>query len=101
MKFHHIEIWYDRLARTWVLQYKDAKNNQLGDAEYYATKDEAQRAERSHLIARYLAAYKKVNNAPCGSDIIYVGGFFKFIHGYTRICVRKHELLTMCENLEG
>ena len=29
-----VECWYDKSARVWILTYKDAEGNQVGDAEY-------------------------------------------------------------------
>ena len=33
------DIWYDRSVRSWVVQTKDADNNQVGAAEYAPTRD--------------------------------------------------------------
>ena len=33
-----VDRWYDRKARTWVVQKKDAQGNQIGDAEFSGTR---------------------------------------------------------------
>lgn len=39
----HVEKWYDHYTRSWVIQTKDEKGNQIGEATYVATKPEAER----------------------------------------------------------
>jgi hypothetical protein len=38
--------WYDRRIRSWVVQAKDADDNQIGDAVYLASEREAIAEER-------------------------------------------------------
>lgn len=38
--------WYDRHSRSWVVQAKDALDNQVGEAIYVYTKREAVAEER-------------------------------------------------------
>lgn len=33
--------WYDRHTRSWVVQQKDENGNQVGQADYVYTRDEA------------------------------------------------------------
>lgn len=37
-----LEYWYDRNTKSWVIQYKDASGNQVGDAEYQHSKPTAE-----------------------------------------------------------
>lgn len=39
----HIESWYDRYTRSWVVQLKDREGNQIGDAEYVGNKQDRDR----------------------------------------------------------
>jgi hypothetical protein len=43
----HIERWYDRYTKCWVVQLKDGKGNQIGEAIYVHSKAEATRVERN------------------------------------------------------
>lgn len=36
-----VEYWYDRHTRSWVVQVKDDKGNQVGKAHYFGNKEEA------------------------------------------------------------
>jgi hypothetical protein len=36
-----IDMWYNRPERSWVIQLKDKENNQIGEADYVATKQNA------------------------------------------------------------
>ena len=36
---HVYDIWYDRAVRSWVIQVKDHEDNQVGNAQYAATRD--------------------------------------------------------------
>lgn len=36
-----IDMWYNRLERSWVVQVKDEENCQIGDSVYVGTKPEA------------------------------------------------------------
>lgn len=45
---HSVERWYDNRSKNWVVQTKDAAGNQVGDATYVGSKDEAIAAEKSH-----------------------------------------------------
>lgn len=47
-----VVIWYDKQFRTWVVQCKDDKDNQVGDAIYVYTKREAE------LVAQQLKQQK-------------------------------------------
>jgi hypothetical protein len=38
--------WHDRRTRSWVVQAKDAEDNQIGDAIYVASEREAIAEER-------------------------------------------------------
>lgn len=37
----HADYWYDRHTRCWIVQHKDSQHNQIGDAFYCYTKEEA------------------------------------------------------------
>lgn len=37
-----IDRWYDREVKSWTIQLFDLKGNQIADAEYVATKKEAE-----------------------------------------------------------
>lgn len=37
-----IEKWYDRKTRSWIVQTKNKNGDQLGNAEYFGTKQEAE-----------------------------------------------------------
>ena len=49
-----VDMWYDRNTRSWVVQLKDERDDQIGDAVYVATKPEAEREKRlmEHGIKR-------------------------------------------------
>lgn len=38
---HVVEYWYDKRSRSWIVQYKDGDDNQVGTADYVGTKDDA------------------------------------------------------------
>lgn len=38
---HHINMWYDRHSRNWIVQLMDIYENQIGDAIYSYSKEEA------------------------------------------------------------
>lgn len=38
---HHIDRWYDRHERSWVVQLKDKFDNQIGEAIYVYSKEKA------------------------------------------------------------
>lgn len=42
---HHVERWYDRHTRSWVVQLMTKGGDQIGDAVYVHSKAEAKRAE--------------------------------------------------------
>jgi hypothetical protein len=101
LPFHHTAVWYDRHTRSWVVQLLDDRDNQIGDADFVATKGEAVRYKNSHLITRYLAAYKASALKPFGGDVLVIAGWFKVISGTSRIVVREKEFIAMCERLEA
>jgi hypothetical protein len=43
-------IWYDRSTKNWIGQVLDLQGNQLGDAEFAATRREIQQALRDRTI---------------------------------------------------
>lgn len=45
---HTVERWYDNRSKNWVVQTKDSEGNQVGDATYVGSKDEAIAAEKRH-----------------------------------------------------
>lgn len=47
-----VDRWYDRPARSWVIQLKDAQGNQIGDAVYVATRAEAKRVSVESMQQR-------------------------------------------------
>jgi hypothetical protein len=47
-----IEKWYDRHTRSWVIQIKNKTNDQIGNAEYFGTKEGAEN-EYKRLKAAY------------------------------------------------
>ena len=51
MKTRTVDVWYDRYSRSWVVQEKDADDNQVGDAIYVHTKREAE-IERNEILIR-------------------------------------------------
>ena len=99
--FHLTAIWYDRHTRSWVVQLLDDRGNQIGDADFVATKSSAVRCKNLHLIWRYLAAYKASALKPFGGDVLMVAGWFKVISGTSRIIVREKEFIAMCERMEA
>lgn len=36
-----IEVWYDRLSNSWIIQRKDNEGNQIENADYVYSKKEA------------------------------------------------------------
>ena len=96
--FHHTAIWYDRHTRSWVVQLLDDRNNQIGDADFVATKGEAQAYEVAHWIKRYKAAYKATALREFEGYIIYERGWFKMT-GYRN--VRKSVFIRMVNRLEA
>ncbi len=47
-----VDRWYDRRTRSWVVQLKDAEDNQVEQAQYFGSKREAV-DEESLLKERY------------------------------------------------
>ena len=47
-----IDKWYDRKTRSWVIQIKNKEGFQLGEAQYFGTKQEAEN-EYKRLKAAY------------------------------------------------
>jgi hypothetical protein len=43
-------IWYDRSTKNWIGQVLDLQGNQLGDAEFAATRREIQQALRDRTM---------------------------------------------------
>lgn len=41
-----VDRWYDRHQRIWTLQFKDANDFPIGDAQYSGTRVGAEHAER-------------------------------------------------------
>lgn len=39
---NHVDFWWNRDAKSWVVQTLDPQNNQIGDATYVGTKGEAE-----------------------------------------------------------
>ena len=39
LEVNHIEYWYDRRTRSWVIQRMDKQRNQIGEAIYVGTKE--------------------------------------------------------------
>jgi len=35
------DVWFDWFTQSWVVQIKDVEGNQIGDACFFATKQEA------------------------------------------------------------
>lgn len=35
------DVWFDRYTQSWVVQIKDIQGNQIGEATFFATKQEA------------------------------------------------------------
>lgn len=46
--FATIDVWYNRSARSWVVQRMDPDGNQVGDADYVYTKREALLIKKSY-----------------------------------------------------
>jgi len=47
-----VEKWFDRWGtRSWVVQRKDAEGNQVGDADYVHTREEAQKLVKQYRKA--------------------------------------------------
>jgi len=44
---HHTDRWYNRSERSWVVQLKDKYDNQIGEAKYVYSKQEAINAENN------------------------------------------------------
>ncbi|MDB6013126.1 MAG: hypothetical protein JWL65_5376 [Gammaproteobacteria bacterium] len=52
-----IEYWWDRTSRNWIIQAKDAQDNQIGAAEYAANK---------HTLPGALASMQAMHpDVPC------------------------------------
>lgn len=49
------DYYYDKPTRSWVLMWKDSKNNQVGEAEYYATRPELKRRLKSEGFSMKLS----------------------------------------------
>jgi len=51
---HHVEMWYNRSARSWVVQLMSKYDYQIGEATYVYTKAEAKqekkRLEKEHKL---------------------------------------------------
>lgn len=50
------ERWYDRRAKTWVVQKKDSEGNQIGDSAFSGTRAGAIAIEdewRREIVAEY------------------------------------------------
>lgn len=45
----HVAVWYDRQTRSWVIQKKDRYGNQVGEADYVYTKQEALLLKKEYL----------------------------------------------------
>jgi hypothetical protein len=45
MNIFTVDRWYDRLQKTWVCQLKDTNDNQVGNAIFVYSKDEADEVE--------------------------------------------------------
>jgi hypothetical protein len=43
-----IEVWYNKYENSWVAQVKDDQNNQIGEANYVYSKNEAIDYAKSH-----------------------------------------------------
>ena len=51
-KVHHVDKWYDRHTRSWIIQLMDESDNQIGDAMYYGNRADADEAY-TRLIKEY------------------------------------------------
>ena len=55
---HHVDMWYDRGTRSWVIQLKSKDDFQIGDADYIGNGKEAALArkdfiEKEHKLGKY------------------------------------------------
>jgi hypothetical protein len=41
-----VTLWYNRAERSWVVQSFDSEGNQIGDAAYVYTRQEAEREQK-------------------------------------------------------
>lgn len=51
-EFDHVARWYDRQTKSWVVQRKDAEGNQVGEADYVYSREEAIRLADQYLRAQ-------------------------------------------------
>jgi len=58
---HHTDRWYNRSERSWVVQLKDKYDNQIGEAKYVYSKQEAINAENRFKKDFKLAGNNKIN----------------------------------------
>jgi hypothetical protein len=49
IEIKHIDVWYNRQERSWVVQLKDAEDCQVDSSDYVYTRDEA-----DHLVGFYI-----------------------------------------------
>lgn len=45
---HHVEHWYDKHTRSWVVQRMDKQGNQIGSADYVGSRKEAENLRKHH-----------------------------------------------------
>ena len=60
-----VDVWYDRISKNWVVEVKDERGYQVGEAIYVYTKPEAMREksrlEREHrIVARLMNATRPI-----------------------------------------
>lgn len=54
VKIDHIDRWYDRCSRSWIVQKMDAEGNQIDEAFYSGTKLGAIMVEKEWKIENNL-----------------------------------------------
>lgn len=86
-KPHHVDMWYDRHTRCWVVQLLDDEDNQIGTAVYVYSKreaaDEKKYLEKEHKL--------KSTDTAKHSQVLY---HFTSIQGAYEILKHKNFLLS-------
>ena len=55
---HHVDMWYDKNTRSWVIQLKSKDDFQIGDADYIGSGKEIalkrkNELEKEHKLGKY------------------------------------------------
>jgi hypothetical protein len=59
---HHVDMWYDRHTRSWVIQLKSKDDFQIGDADYIGNGKESALKRKESLEKQYkLGKYEETD----------------------------------------